>query len=84
VSPHAYTEADGRTWTFYQRPEVRQEEAATHVTILVESLGEVRVVTCLREEWETAAPDLRALLRRAIPAGGSRGVAGQQDPATEL
>ena len=74
MSLRTYTAADGRTWAFRCRPEVRQEEAATHVTLLVESLGEVRVVSCPREEWESAEPDLRALLARAFPAGGSRGV----------
>ncbi len=76
VTQRSYTAPDGRTWTFHRRPEVRQEEAATHVTLLAESLGEVRVVSCHRSEWETAEPDLRALLARAVPAGASRGVAG--------
>lgn len=71
-----YTAADGRTWTFRTRPEVRQEEAATHVTLLVESLGEVRVVSCPRAEWESATPNFRALLARAVPVGGSRGISG--------
>jgi hypothetical protein len=71
-----YTAADGRTWTFRARPEVRQEEAATHVTLLVESLGEVRVVSCLRAEWEIAEPNFHAMLARAVPVGGSRGISG--------
>jgi hypothetical protein len=74
VSPRSYVAPDGRTWTFRRRPEIRQEEAETHVTLLVESLGEVRVVSCLRTEWESAQPDLRRLLARAVPTGGSRGV----------
>jgi hypothetical protein len=78
VSTRAYAAPDGRTWIFHRRPEVRQEEAATHVTLLVESLGEVRVVTCLRAEWESAEPDLRGLLTRAVPAGASRGVGGDE------
>jgi hypothetical protein len=76
VSLRTYTAADGRTWTFRSRPEVRHEEAATHVTLLVESLGEVRVVSCLRTEWESAEPNFRALLVRAVPVGGSRGISG--------
>jgi hypothetical protein len=76
VSLRTYTAADGRTWAFRSRPEVRQEEAATHVTLLVESLGEVRVVSCLREEWESAVPNFRLLLARAVPVGGSRGISG--------
>ena len=71
-----YTAPDGRTWTFHRRPEVRHAEAATHVTLLVESLGEVRVVSCLQEEWEGTQTDLRALLSRAVPVGGSRGISG--------
>ena len=69
VSPRSYLAPDGRTWTFRRRPEIRQEEAETHVTLLVESLGEVRVVSCLRVEWESAEPDLRRLLARAVPDG---------------
>ena len=76
MSQRTFTAFDGRTWTFWLRPEVRQEEAATHVTLMVESLGEVRVVSCLRTEWEIEQPDLRTLLRRAVPAGGSRGISG--------
>jgi hypothetical protein len=74
VSPRSYVAPDGRTWTFRRRPEIRQEEAETHVTLLVESLGEVRVVSCLRAEWDSTQPDLRRLLARAVPTGGSRGV----------
>lgn len=76
MSSRTYSAADGRTWTFRLRPEVRQEEAGTHVTLLVESLGEVRVVSCPRAEWESAEPNLRALLARALPSGGSRGISG--------
>ncbi len=76
VSQRSYIAPDGRIWTFRRRPEVRQEEAATHVTLLAESLGEVRVVSCPRSEWERPDPDLATLLARAVPAGASRGVAG--------
>jgi hypothetical protein len=76
VTEHSFTARDGRTWTFRRRGEVRQEEADTHVTLLAESLGEVRVVSCPRSEWEQDPPDLQALLARAVPAGGSRGVGG--------
>ena len=84
MSPPSYTGPDGRIWTFHRRAEVRQEEAATHVTLLAVSLGEVRVVSCLRAEWEGAEPDLRALLARAVPVGGSRGIAGGDERAEEL
>jgi hypothetical protein len=84
VTPRSYTAPDGRTWTFSRRAEVRHEEVETHVTLLVESLGEVRVVSCTRGEWEHAEPDLRLLLRRAVPAGGSRGVGGEADRSDAL
>jgi hypothetical protein len=74
VTHRSYTAPDGRTWVFHPRPEVRHEEADTHVTLLVESLGWVRVVSCLRAEWESPAPDLAGLLARAVPVGASRGV----------
>jgi hypothetical protein len=74
VTERPYTAPDGRTWIFRRRPEVRHEEVDTHVTLLVESLGSVRVVSCLRSEWETPAPDLAGLLARAVPVGASRGV----------
>jgi hypothetical protein len=70
----SYTAPDGRVWTFRRRPEVRHEEAGTHVTLLVESLGWVRVVSCLRAEWEDAHPDFAGLLARAVPVGASRGL----------
>jgi len=73
VIEHSYTAPDGRIWKFRQRPEIRQEEADTHVTLLVESLGWMRVVSCLRSEWEGVQPDLAALLARAVPVGASRG-----------
>jgi hypothetical protein len=72
VIERSYTAPDGRVWVFRPRPEVRQAEAETHVTLMVESLGWLRVVSCLRSEWESQAPDLAGLLRRAVPVGGSR------------
>ncbi len=78
MTARSYTAPDGRTWTFRPRPEVRKEEAATHVTLLVESLGEVRVVSCLRDAWESGEPDYLAWLARAVPLGGSRGMAGER------
>jgi hypothetical protein len=65
---------DGRTWTFRPRSEVRKDETDTHVVLLAESLGETRIVSCLRVEWETATTDLAGLLARSVPEGGSRGV----------
>ncbi len=72
-----YMDGEGRTWTFRRRPEVRQGEAETHVTLVVETLGAARVVSCLRAEWESETPDLAGLLARALPAGASRGVPGE-------
>jgi hypothetical protein len=65
---------DGRRWMFRLRPEVRKEEAKTHVTLLLETFGEVRIVTCPRIEWESDALDLAALLARSLPGGASRGL----------
>jgi len=79
VTERSYTAPDGRTWVFRPRPEVRQEEAGTRVTLLVESLGWVRVVSCLQSEWESPAPDLAGLLARAVPIGASRGVGAEPD-----
>jgi hypothetical protein len=80
VTQRSFTAPDGRTWTFRPRAEVRHEEAGTRVTLLVESLGWVRVVSCLLSEWESPAPDLARLLARAVPIGASRGVDAEPDP----
>jgi hypothetical protein len=79
VIERSYTTPDGRTWFFRRRPEVRHEEAGSRVTLLVESLGWVRVVSCLRSEWESPEPDLAGLLARAVPVGASRGVGSDPD-----
>lgn len=73
--------SDGRTWTFRPRSEVRKDETDTHVVLLVESLGETRIVSCLRAEWESTAPDLAGLLARSVPEGGSRGVRPSPEPS---
>ncbi|MBA3318440.1 MAG: hypothetical protein H0T50_10170 [Gemmatimonadales bacterium] len=83
MTDHSYTAPDGRTWIFRRRPEVRHEEADTHVTLLVESLGSQRVVSCLRSEWESVAPDLAGLLARAVPVGASRGIGAEPDPPAD-
>ncbi len=79
MTERSYTTPDGRTWTFRPRAEVRHDEVGTRVTLLVESLGWVRVVSCLRSEWESPAPDLAGLLARAVPVGASRGVGSDPD-----
>lgn len=80
MTERTYRDEEGRTWTFRRRPEVRQGEAATHVTVVVETSGTARVVSCLRAEWERENPDLAGLLARALPAGASRGVSGEHQP----
>jgi hypothetical protein len=76
--------SDGRIWTFRPRSGARKDETDTHVVLLAESLGETRIVSCLRVEWESASTDLADLLARSVPEGGSRGVGpsspGPSDP----
>jgi hypothetical protein len=61
-----YLDAEGRRWKIRLRPDVRREEAATNVTLEFVTGVEVRVVSCLRSEWETAAPDLAGLLAGSV------------------
>lgn len=75
-----YTDADGIAWTFVPRQKVRREEEATHVTLLARSAFETRVITCLREEWETPSPDYAGLLSQSLPGGGSRSAPATTDP----
>ena len=70
----SWVSSDGRTWTFRPRSDVRKDETNTHVVLLAESLGETRIVSCLRAEWDSLVPDLGSLLARSVPEGGSRGV----------
>lgn len=74
MTERSWVGADGRTWRFRPRPDVRKDETETHVVLLVESLGETRIVSCLREEWERADPDWAALVARSLPEGGSRSI----------
>jgi hypothetical protein len=76
VPVRSVTGPDGRTWEFHERPEVRKSEARDHLTLLISTPGEVRVVSCLISEWESAAPDLIGLLARSVPAGASRSIGG--------
>ncbi len=77
----SWVSADGRTWRFRPRADVRKDETETHVVLLVESLGETRIVSCLRNEWEGAAPDWAGLLARSLPEGGSRGIGRPRAPS---
>jgi hypothetical protein len=81
VAERSMVSSDGRTWTFRPRSEVRKDETDTHVVLLVESLGETRIVSCLRVEWESTVTDLAGLLARSVPEGGSRGVGPARDPS---
>ena len=65
---------DRRIWFVRPRPEVRRGEADPHVTLVMLSDQEIRVVSCRREEWEVAAPDFAALLARSVASGASRNV----------
>lgn len=83
MSERCVTGPDGRTWTFRLRPDVRKDEASTHVTLLLEAGAECRVVSCLRSEWESEAPDLAGLLARALPGGASRNLGPSAEPEPE-
>jgi hypothetical protein len=74
MSEREFLAPDGRTWTFRVRPEARKEEASTHLTLEIATGGEIRVVSCRRDEWAGATPDLAELLFRSVTAGGSRHV----------
>jgi hypothetical protein len=74
VAERSWVSVDGRTWRFRPRPEIRKDETETHVVLLMESLGETRIVSCLREEWEGAEPDWADLVARSVPEGGSRSI----------
>jgi hypothetical protein len=83
VVERSWVSSDGRIWTFRLRPDVRKDETNTHVILLAESLGETRIVSCLRSEWERLVPDLGSLLARSVPEGGSRGVGPGPAPKAE-
>lgn len=65
---------DGRTWLVRVRPTVRRDESDTHLTLELVTDRETRVVSCRREEWDTAEPDFSALLSRSVAAGASHHV----------
>ncbi len=74
MTEREYTDANGVTWTFAQRPQVRGSEAATHVAVTISSPWESRVVSCPRGEWDSPFPDYARLLEESLPVGGSRGI----------
>jgi len=61
----------GQTWFVRTRESVRRGETDTHVTLEFVSDHETRVVSCLREEWETRNPDFPSLLARSVASGAS-------------
>jgi hypothetical protein len=69
-----YLDSEGRRWRIRARPDVRREEAATNVALEFVAGREVRVVSCLRSEWEIPDPDLAGLLARSVVAGASRNI----------
>ena len=71
---------NGRIWLIRPRPEVRKDEVASHVTLELVSDNETRVVSCRRDEWEVAAPDLAALLARSVVSGASRSIVSAPRP----
>jgi hypothetical protein len=71
---------NGRIWLIRPRNEVRKDEIASHVTLELVSDKETRVVSCRREEWEVAAPDLAALLARSVVSGASRSILSAPHP----
>ena len=80
---HRFVDANGVTWTFTLRGQVRESEEGTHVTILIESPWEARVASCPRAEWEVETPDYLRILAGSVPTGGSRGrVPPNSPPAT--
>lgn len=79
MSEHRFEGPDGRIWHARERPEGRRDDGDELLAIELDTLGERRVVVCLRGEWERPSPDLRELLARSVPAGASRGL--EQPPA---
>jgi hypothetical protein len=74
---------DGRTWFVRLRPAVRRDEADTHITIELVADQETRVVTCRREEWDTAEPDFAGLVARSLASGASRIIGPRTSPLAE-
>ncbi len=69
-----FFQLNGRTWFVHVRPEVRKGESDTHLTLELVAGEDTRVVSCRREEWDTAEPDFAALLARSVAPGASRHV----------
>ena len=78
MTERKFVALDGRTWSVRLRPYVRKDETGSNVTLEFACNGEVRVVSCLREQWQVAEPDLISLLARSVASGASRSVTPQR------
>lgn len=67
-----FTAPTGRIWTIRPRSYVRKDEVGSHVTLEFTADAETRIVSCRREEWEVAEPDIAALLARSVASGAGR------------
>jgi hypothetical protein len=74
MAERKFVALDGRIWSVRLRPYVRKDETGSNVTLEFATDGEIRVVSCPRQEWQTADPDLIALLARSVASGASRSV----------
>jgi hypothetical protein len=82
MTTREFFHSDGKTWLVRLRPEVRKDEASTHVTLELVCDEGTRVVSCLRSEWETQFPDYVALLARSVAAGASHGITRPPEPSS--
>lgn len=80
MSEHEFEGPDGRRWIARERPVARRDDGDMQLTVDLETIGERRVVTCLRGEWEVATPDFHELLARSVPGGASRALGGLDEP----
>jgi hypothetical protein len=80
MTTREFFHVDGKIWLVRARPEVRKDEATTHVTLELVCDEGTRVVSCLRSEWETPVPDYVSLLARSVAAGASHGVVRSTEP----
>ncbi|MGH7498912.1 MAG: hypothetical protein ACREL3_08685 [Gemmatimonadales bacterium] len=63
---------NGRVWTVRPRAYVRKDEVGSHITLEFVTDAETRIVSCRRDEWETAEPDIAGLFARSVASGAGR------------
>lgn len=80
MTERRFVAINGRAWAVCLRPQVRRNEVGSHVTLEFATDAEIRVVSCRREEWETAEPDFAALFARSVASGASRHVTSPEQP----